>query len=127
MTTTGTGRRRRWLLGGVRLGWGVLLLSRAGTVADAMGAPPGSAATLVARLLGGRQVAQALVELAWWPRYRRLGAAVDLAHAASGVLATTDDRWRRPASIDAAVATGFAAGGLVRRRAGAPAGGRAEQ
>jgi hypothetical protein len=69
----------------------------------------------VLRVLGARQVAQALVTgraptaaVLW------LGAEVDVAHATSMVaLAAIDRRYRRPALVDAAVATAFALAGAA--------------
>lgn len=80
---------------------------------DGVGAP-GADARRIARVLGARHVLQAGVELAAWPRWRRLGATADLLHAASGVgLAAVDPRWRRVALADAALATSWAVVGIA--------------
>lgn len=103
-----------------RVVWGALLL----TVPDRVLAvshsdiPRDDTARWVLRVLGGRHLAQAAIELAWpRPAVRYLGAAVDAIHAlTSAGLAVADRRWRRSAVLDAAVASGFALGtGLTAR------------
>lgn len=87
------------------------------------GSPADRPGTMVARVLGGRQVVQSLLT-GRSPTVSALtiGVAVDMAHAASMVtLAAVDSGRRRAARIDAAVAVGFAAAGLtlaMRTRAG---------
>ncbi|MHB1929537.1 MAG: hypothetical protein ACYDEN_06575 [Acidimicrobiales bacterium] len=107
------------ILGGIRLAWGAALLAvPRRCIRLAPGAPTDIAgdAVAVARVLGARQVAQAIVELAAWPRLRRTGAAADLLHASSGVaLAAADQRWRGVAVADTALASGFAVAGLAAR------------
>lgn len=84
------------------------LLRLAGGTAD-------PAALKVARVLGGRHALQGAVELASWPRGRRLGAAVDGLHALTALaLAGLDPKRRRVALSDALVAGTFAADGLRR-------------
>jgi len=119
--------------GAARLAWGLTLLTAPDRCIELAGGPgdgggpgaggpgagggaaePGADARRIARVLGGRHVLQAGVELAAWPRWRRLGATADLLHAASGVgLAAVDPRWRRVALIDAALATSWAVVGIA--------------
>lgn len=99
----------------VRAGWGLALLSAPERVVAGMGvAAPDARARLVARVLGARHVAQAVVTLARpTPRCLRWGGVVDLTHAGTGVaLAVADARYRRAALTDAAIATGFGVRGL---------------
>ncbi|MGH9082815.1 MAG: hypothetical protein ACRDY3_00790 [Acidimicrobiales bacterium] len=98
-----------------RLAWGLGLLAVPARVVRAMGGTPTPGATRVVRVLGARQVAQALVTYRDGGRHRFLLAAVDGAHAATALaLAAGDRRWRRPALTDAAIAVCF---GLVTVRA----------
>lgn len=91
-----------------RLGWGLFLLAAPGAALRLLGGCPTGRARTVVRVLGARHVVQAAVEQRDGGRHRLLLAAVDWAHAASGlVLAAVDRRWRRPALTDAALATGF--------------------
>lgn len=113
--------RRRWVLGLTRLSWGLTLLALPGDVARAVGADDVHAVRRLGRVLGARHILQATIELASWPRFRRLGAAVDGLHAISAMgAAGIDRRWRRPALTDAALAGTFAATGLL-GRPGTPA------
>jgi hypothetical protein len=65
-------------------------------------------------VLGARHGLQGTVEILTGPRWRKSGAAVDLAHAATGIaLAAADPRWRRVALSDAVVASTFAGVGLI--------------
>ena len=103
----------------LRAAWGTVLLSQPGRVlalCDTAGVP--GPAVFAARLLGARQLTQAIITaLAPTPRVIRLGAAVDTLHACTGIgLAVLVPRWRRPALADAAVAAGFAVGGQLRVR-----------
>ncbi len=92
-----------------RLGWGLMLLVAPAPVLRASTSPVTPAWCAVARLLGVRHVAQALVELRVAPRRPALLRAVDGAHAASALVVARLDRGRRRlALIDAAIATGFA-------------------
>lgn len=106
--------RHGWgsVIGATRAAWGAVLLVAPGAVLAAVVAPAqqrGRPATIVLRVLGARQLAQAAVERRWpRPRVLALAATVDALHAASGLLlATVDRRWRRGALLDAAVALGF--------------------
>lgn len=76
--------------------------------------PPGT--VVLMRVLGARHVVQALLltgagtTTQGGKTWHRCGALVDLAHAATMVaLACGDRRWRRPAGIDAALASAFSA------------------
>ncbi len=96
----------------IRAGWGGVLLSAPGAVlAATTGRDPAftGAARVVLRVLGGRQLVQAGVELRWpRPQVLAVAAVVDGLHAASGfALAATDQAWRRPALLDAALALSF--------------------
>lgn len=117
----------RWL-GPCRLAWGILLLVAPGRAVRAMGGADLSRSRVVMRVLGGRHVVQGSLELhsstgtsAGAGRQKSgggLGAAVDAAHALTGLaLAVSDPRWRRPALIDAGVATMFAGWGWRDRAA----------
>ena len=103
----------------LRAAWGTVLLSqprRVLALRDTMGVP--GPAVFAARLLGARQLTQAIITaLAPTPRVIRLGAAVDTLHACTGIgFAVLVPRWRRTALADAAVAAGFAVGGQLRVR-----------
>jgi hypothetical protein len=92
----------------VRLGLGGTCLAVPGEVLGLVGGPDrGDPRTLlVARVLGGRLVLQGIADLAWGRRTRRLGVAVDLAHAASMLpLAVLWPAHRRTALVSAAAAT----------------------
>lgn len=101
--------------GPVRVAWGLTLLAAPGRCIALGGGPaPGADAVAVARVLAGRHVLQGVVELASWPRLRRLGATVDALHAASMMsLAAVDRRWRRVALVDSSLASAFALLGLT--------------
>ena len=104
----------------IRLGWGLFLLAAPGPALRLLGGHPTGRARTVVRVLGARHVVQAAVEQRDRGRHRLLLAAVDWAHAASGLaLAAVDRRWRRPALTDAVLATGFgiSTAGLPRRSA----------
>lgn len=93
-----------------RLGWGVTLVAMPGRIVTAVGGDNDPRSRTVVRILGARHVLQAVVEAGAGPRLRRLGSVVDVLHALSALgLAGVDRRWRRPALLDAAVASGFAA------------------
>lgn len=65
------------------------------------------------RILGIRNVLQAVILIAGMPHWRRGGAVVDLLHAATMVvLATADRRYRAAAAISASLATVFASAEL---------------
>jgi hypothetical protein len=103
-------------LGVVRAGVGVARLVFPDTVFPGL-APLAlsSHGRLVVRALGVRQIAQAIVtNRDPVPAIVRLGAVVDVAHAASMIgLAFIDRRYRRAALADAGVAAVFALAGLV--------------
>ncbi|MGH9087544.1 MAG: hypothetical protein ACRDYZ_05445 [Acidimicrobiales bacterium] len=89
----------------LRLGWGTLLLAAPAVALRLLGGTPTPDARTIARVLGARHVVQAAFERWDDGRHRYLLAAVDWAHAASGVaFASVDRRWRRPALTDAALA-----------------------
>ncbi len=94
-----------------RAGWGTLLVARPDLGLQMLGAPDTSGpAPTVLRILGARHLAQAAVELARGPAWRRPGAVVDVLHATTSVLfAALDREWRRAALTDATIATLFAA------------------
>jgi hypothetical protein len=108
----------------VRAAWGGALLVAPRPALRLLGAGEvPTAAVVVARVLGARQVAQALLTRHRPTRQVILASsATDALHAASDVaLAVLSGRWRRPAMTDAAIASGFAAGswaGVPRRRRG---------
>jgi hypothetical protein len=103
----------------VRLSWGAALVLAPGRVVVALGGADTAVSRRVERTLGARHLVQGTVELVAWPRWRRLGVVVDLLHAATGVaLAVGDERWRRPAALDATITTTLAAGGVVLGPAG---------
>jgi hypothetical protein len=82
---------------------------------------------MVIRVLGSRQVGQALVTyVAPEARVTVAGAVVDGIHALSMLgLAARSTRWRRPALVEAAAATGLSVLGIwlgLRRFVGYPAG-----
>ena len=94
-----------------RAGWGTMLLLAPRRVLGVLdGSAPDERAVLVARVLGGRHLLQAVVTLAVpSPATSRAGAAVDLLHAASsGVLVRLDPSRVRSIVVDAALATGWA-------------------
>ena len=103
-------------LGPVRAGVGVARLAFPDTVIPRLAPVPlPSRGRLVVRVLGARQIAQAMItspnptQAVLW-----LGAEVDVAHAASMIgLACIDRRYRRAALADAAIAAAFALVGIV--------------
>ena len=113
--TTPSARRGGRALGLVRLGWAAALLAAPDRVVRLLGGTPDPASRHVARILGGRHAAQAVVELVWWPRWRRTGVALDAAHAATALaLAAFDGDRRRVGLSDTAVASSFALVGAAR-------------
>ncbi len=70
---------------------------------------------IVARVLGGRHLAQAAVGIALpGEAVRRFGALVDGVHAASAIgLASVDGGHRRLALLDATIAATFSAAGAI--------------
>ena len=104
-----------------RTGWGLALLLAPDALARAGRRPSATpAAVTVARVLGTRQLAQAVVTTARpSASVAAASAAVDLLHAATGVgLAAVSPRWRRIALVDAGVAAGLAACGWIVHRRG---------
>ena len=111
----------------VRGCWGLTLLLAPGDVLERLhGNKIDSRALRVTRVLGARQLSQALLSgLRPSPEVLAMGAWVDLAHSATAVgLATADPGRGRLAWIDAGVAGAWAAlgvAGLASARATAPA------
>jgi hypothetical protein len=80
-----------------------------------LGGPIDSRSTTVARILGARHAIQGTVEVAAWPRWRRVGSTVDAAHSlTAAVLGLSDARRRRIAVADCIVAAAFAFAGAAR-------------
>jgi hypothetical protein len=108
--------------GALRLGWAVALLAVPGRLLHltAGSGDDTPAARRVVRVLGARHAAQAAAELLGSQGSSRLGVAVDAAHGLSMVaLAARSGRWRRPATLSAAVASSFAvAGWMIARSSG---------
>ncbi|GAB3981166.1 hypothetical protein GCM10029978_081200 [Actinoallomurus acanthiterrae] len=102
-----------------RLTWGVLLTTAPGVVLETITRRPSTPSQRwVLRVLGSRHAAQAVVDLARpTPTVLRLGAAVDLLHAATcaGAVAFLPV-WRRPAALDGVGALALAAGALAQAR-----------
>ncbi|WP_104092113.1 hypothetical protein [Arthrobacter sp. GMC3] len=80
------------------------------------GTMPTPGAALIIRVLGTRHVLQALVLARFGPTVpggktlHRCGALVDLVHAGTMVaMACAERRWRKPAGLDAFLASTFAA------------------
>jgi hypothetical protein len=95
--------------------WGAALFTAPGLVLDVTGGDPGDRASrLVMRILGARQVTQAVLSgIGPTGPVLALGVWVDVAHAATSVgLALTDRRYTRPAAVDATIASGWALAGL---------------
>jgi hypothetical protein len=110
------------LLQVVRAGYGGALLIVPGPVIRlASGRPAGARARAVARVLGARHLLQAALTTAVASSAGSLGlgAAVDLAHAASmAALGLADRQARRLTLSDALVESTFAAAGASAARAG---------
>jgi hypothetical protein len=99
----------------------VLLALPAPLIAAATGAPASRRVRVIARVLGGRQVAQGMIcGLAPVPELIEAGAATDGLHAASMLmLAASEPRLRRALLAEAAIAAalaGVAATSLHRRQ-----------
>ncbi|MGH7641045.1 MAG: hypothetical protein ACREN7_10160 [Candidatus Dormibacteria bacterium] len=109
--TWASGKVWRWrALGLARSGWGVFLLVAPDRAKTLLGAPSRREASNLARVLGGRQVLQGVVELLLGPRSRRVGLAVDTLHGMTGLFAAASAAdWRRAGLTDAAIALGFIA------------------
>jgi len=100
----------------VRAAYGMLLLLAPDRIVHLYtGHSADRPARAVARILGARHVAQALLTLGSRdPVVLAVGAEVDLAHAATSLgLATVDARRRRGGIVDAAAAALFAAAGAT--------------
>jgi hypothetical protein len=95
----------------VRLGVGSALLAAPGPALALADGPDrhDDLVLTVVRVLGGRLVLQAVTDVILRGRSRRLGMAVELAHAASmAAVVAHSPRHRRTASVSAALATGLA-------------------
>ena len=99
-----------------RTAWGALLVLAPAVPLRALtgGREPAGGPTLL-RLLGARHLLQAALTMAAPTRGTlRLGAVADALHAASGLaFAAIDDRERRAALLDAAVAAAWAAASVL--------------
>jgi hypothetical protein len=98
-----------------RATYGAFLLFVPGAVIQvASGESVDRASAVVGRVLGARHLVQALVlERAGTRGSFLVGAAIDAVHALSMVgLAALSRNYRRPAALDAALATGLAINGL---------------
>jgi NAD(P)-dependent dehydrogenase (short-subunit alcohol dehydrogenase family) len=98
---------------GLRGSWGVLLLAAPATVVAALGRPPSTGSVTVIRVLGARQVVQAVLTGAF-PTSMVLGAGavVDALHALTGaLLGKAAPRWRHAGLADATLAAGLAGTG----------------
>ena len=102
----------------VRAGWGLGLLVAPSRVVRGMGGEPDGAARVVARVLAARHLMQsAVLARSRSPLLRRGGAAVDALHGLSMLgLAVVDRSRRRPALLDAGLATAFAVIGFAGTR-----------
>jgi hypothetical protein len=102
-------------LAAIRAGWGTALLLAPASVLRSSGAAcSGARTSRVARMLGARQLIQALLAVRHRSRSSSLaGAAVDIAHGATMLaLAIRAPAYRRPASASALAAATFAILGL---------------
>jgi hypothetical protein len=106
----------RVLFPAARACYGAALLCAPGLALGlATGQAPSQRARTVARILGARHLAQAVLTL-WRPRPAVLlaGAGIDACHAASMLaLAVADPRMRRAGIADAATAAAFTATGAL--------------
>lgn len=104
----------RWFAA-VRAGYGLGLLCAPGRAAELSGgAACDTRFRAVARVLGARHCAQALVTACRpSPAVLLLGAGTDIAHAASMLALAASHGRRRAGLTDAAAATAFASAGLV--------------
>lgn len=75
-----------------------------------VGSAPPPAAVATTRILGARNVIQAVLLVRAGKTAHRCGAIVDVAHAASmAALAGASARWQRPCATDAVLASAWAA------------------
>ncbi len=96
----------------LRVATGLLLVARPEAFRFLAGAPLDQRTRRVARVLGGRDLLQAVITSD--RRLVRMGAAVDALHAATMVgLAAVDARHRRPALASASVAATLAVTSLI--------------
>lgn len=100
----------------VRAVWAIALLAIPGAVIRlAMGIDEPASRRAV-RVLGARHLFQAGIEVRYGAPARRLGVWIDALHALTAAgFAVGDRRWRRPAAMDALVASAFAAIGRARK------------
>ena len=118
-----SGRRTGWspaaLLGAVRGVYGALQLAAPALVSDRLlGRPLDTRERVIARILGARQLAQAMAS-GRQPGYPvlALGVEVDLLHAVSMLgLGAADRSRRRTAFTDTLIAASFAAAGTLAAR-----------
>ncbi len=97
-----------------RVAWGGLLVARPAAGLRVLGGRTRPSAERVARVLGARHLVEAALEWRHGTRWRRAGAVVDGLHGASALaFAVADQRWRRAALTDAAIAATFAVIGFV--------------
>ncbi len=119
-----SGPRAGWspatLLGAVRGGYGALQLAAPALVSERLlGRPLDARGRVIARILGARQLAQAVAS-GREPGYPvvALGIEVDLLHAVSMLGLAAADRGRRRAALtDTLIAASFAAAGALAARA----------
>jgi hypothetical protein len=105
----------RWL-SIVRAGYGVVLLAVPGPLLTRVtGGPVSARVRAVARVLGARQVAQAMIcGIAPSSRLTEAGAAVDGLHAASMLaLAGAEPRLRRALLAESVIATALGSAGVA--------------
>jgi hypothetical protein len=97
----------------IRWAWGGALLLQAKAILDSFGDRPTSSSIVVARVLGGRQVAQGVITAAApAPAVLAGGVAADALHSVTGLaLALLARRWRSVALTDAAIAATLAGTG----------------
>jgi hypothetical protein len=107
------------ILSSARAGYGVIQLGLPVCSAEQLlGGPLDQWASLAVRLLGARQLSQAVLSGAAPSKaVLALGVEVDTLHALSmAALAAGDRRWRRAAGASALSAAAFALGGVVATR-----------
>lgn len=114
----------RAILSSARAGYGTIQLGLPACSAEALlGGPLDRWASLVVRILGARQLSQAVLSGAAPSKaVLSLGVEVDTLHALTmAVLAAGDRRWRRAAGASALSAAAFALGGVLATRHANPA------
>lgn len=107
------------ILSSTRAGYGALQLGLpACSAEELLGGPLDPRARLVVRVLGARQLIQAVLSGAAPSRaVLALGVEIDTLHALSmAALAAGDRRWRRAAGVSAISATCFALAGVLAAR-----------